>query len=51
LFTNVATSLHFSYMRYLENRLRERFGFLGTPLKLTIRKRAREESGARKGPK
>jgi GTP-binding protein len=51
LFTNVATSLHFSYERYLENRLRERFGFVGTPLKLTVRKRAREGTGARKGPK
>jgi GTP-binding protein len=51
LFTNVATSLHFSYERYLENRLRERFGFVGTPLKLLVRKRARDAAGARKGPK
>jgi GTP-binding protein len=51
LFTNVATSLHFSYERYLDNRLRERFGFVGTPLKLLVRKRAREGAGARKGPK
>lgn len=51
LFTNVATSLHFSYERYLDNRLRERFGFVGTPLKLTVRKRAREGSGARKAAK
>jgi GTP-binding protein len=49
LFTNVATSLHFSYERYLDNRLRERFGFVGTPLKLLVRKRAREGGGARKG--
>lgn len=48
LFTNVATSLHFSYERYLENRLRERFGFVGTPLKLTVRKRSRERAGVRK---
>ncbi len=42
LFTNVATKLHFSYERYLENRLREAYGFIGTPLKITIRKRSRE---------
>ena len=29
LFTNVATELHFSYERFLKNRLREKFGFLG----------------------
>ena len=31
-FTNVATTLHFSYIRFLENRLRESFGFAGTPI-------------------
>jgi GTP-binding protein len=51
LFTNVATKLHFSYERYLDNRLRERFGFMGTPLKIAVRKRSRERAGARKGPK
>ncbi len=29
--------LHFSYRRYLENRLRENFGFAGTPIRLTFR--------------
>jgi GTP-binding protein len=38
-FTNVATSFHFSYERYLTNQLRERFGFLGTPIRVTARKR------------
>ena len=33
-FTNVASSFHFSYERYLLNQLRERFGFLGTPIRL-----------------
>ena len=28
---------HFSYMRYLENRFRETYGFIGTPLKLIAR--------------
>jgi GTP-binding protein len=39
LFTNVATELHFSYERFLINRLRESFGFEGTPIRLTVRKR------------
>jgi GTP-binding protein len=41
LFTNVATELHFSYERFLKNRLREKFGFLGTPIRLQIRRRKR----------
>jgi GTPase len=41
LFTNVATELHFSYERFLVNRLRESFGFEGTPIRLKIRKRTR----------
>jgi GTP-binding protein len=39
LFTNVASELHFSYERYLLNELREAFGFEGTPIRLTIRRR------------
>ncbi len=39
LFTNVATELHFSYERYLVNRLRESFGFEGTPIRLMVRRR------------
>ncbi|MCE1228897.1 MAG: hypothetical protein LWX11_05350, partial [Firmicutes bacterium] len=31
--------LHFSYVRYLENRLRETFGFVGTPLRLSVQKK------------
>jgi GTP-binding protein len=42
LFTNVATSLHFSYERFLVNQLRETFGFEGSPIRLTIRKRTRK---------
>ena len=47
LFTNVATKFHFSYERYLENRLREAFGFVGTPLRITVRKRSRARSQGR----
>ena len=41
LFTNVATELHFSYERFLKNRLRDRFGFLGTPIRLQVRRKTR----------
>lgn len=41
LFTNVAASLHFSYLRYITNRLREEYGFTGTPIRLHVRRRAR----------
>lgn len=40
-FTNVATTFHFSYERFLLNRLREHFGFLGTPIRMQVRRRAR----------
>ncbi|MCL4426261.1 MAG: ribosome biogenesis GTPase Der [Firmicutes bacterium] len=37
LFVNDPELAHFSYRRYLENRLREAFGFEGTPLRLVLR--------------
>jgi len=39
LFTNRAVTLHFSYQRFLENQIRQAFGFLGTPI--WIKNRAR----------
>jgi GTP-binding protein len=42
-FTNVATTFHFSYQRYLQNRLRQEFGFEGTPIRLHVRARRRSE--------
>ncbi|MEG0277062.1 MAG: ribosome biogenesis GTPase Der [Coprobacillus sp.] len=39
LFTNEPQYLHFSYKRYLENRLRSAFGFEGTPIHIICRKR------------
>lgn len=39
LFTNDPQYLHFSYKRYLENRLREAFGFEGAPIHIICRKR------------
>ena len=38
-FTNVATTFHFSYERFLINQLRERFGFEGTPIRFHVRTR------------
>jgi len=38
-FANDAALIHFSYRRYLENRLREEFSFDGTPVKLVFRDR------------
>ena len=38
-FTNVAASFHFSYERFLINRLREEFGFFGTPIRIQVRRR------------
>jgi len=40
-FTNVATTFHFSYERFLVNRLRESFGYDGTPVRIQVRARAR----------
>ena len=42
-FVNEAELMHFSYLRFLENRLRESFGFEGTPLKLVVRNRKEKE--------
>jgi GTP-binding protein len=39
-FAREAGSVHFSYRRYLENKLRDAFGFLGTPIQLVVRERA-----------
>ena len=42
VFTNVATRFHFSYERFLVNKLRESFGFVGTPIRLRVRRRTRK---------
>ncbi|MCR5223411.1 MAG: ribosome biogenesis GTPase Der [Lachnospiraceae bacterium] len=39
VFVNDKELMHFSYTRYLENRIREAFGFRGTPLRFIIRER------------
>ncbi len=39
IFVNDRELMHFSYTRYLENKIREAFGFRGTPLRLIVRER------------
>jgi len=34
--------IHFSYRRYLENQLRDRFGFVGSPIKMMFQSRQDE---------
>jgi GTP-binding protein len=49
-FTNVATTFHFSYERFLINKLREEFGFIGSPIRIQVRRRDRNTNvgGVRK---
>ena len=58
-FANDSAAIHFSYRRYLENRLRAEFGFDGTPIKLIFRdresarlprRRSSRRATARQGP-
>jgi len=42
-FVNDPSAVHFSYERYLENRLREAFGFEGTAFRLQFRPRSKTE--------
>lgn len=41
-FCNNAELFHFSYQRYLENQIRQTFGFKGTPIKIIVRERGEE---------
>ena len=43
MFVNEEELFHFSYQRYIENKLREVFGFEGTPIKLVIRQKGSDE--------
>ncbi|MEO8252044.1 MAG: ribosome biogenesis GTPase Der [Chloroflexota bacterium] len=47
IFVNDPELIHFSYRRYLENKIRADYGFLGTPIKLIFRQRVSEESARR----
>lgn len=46
LFVNDPELMHFSYLRYLENRIREKFPFEGTPLRLQVKRAAPEKKEA-----
>lgn len=43
VFVNDKELMHFSYTRYLENKLREAFGFAGTPIRILVRERGEKE--------
>lgn len=43
IYTNFPEAIHFSYKRYIENRLREAFGFQGTPVRVFFRGRKRRD--------
>jgi GTP-binding protein len=47
IFVNDPEIVHFSYKRYLENRIRDGYGFLGTPIRLIFRRRESEEAARR----
>jgi GTP-binding protein len=47
IFVNDPELIHFSYRRYLENRIRDAYGFLGTPIRLIFRERASEAAARR----
>jgi len=53
LFTNQKEPLHFSYQRFLENQLRAKFDYVGTPVRFVqrLRKRDRRPSGTRLRPR
>ena len=42
LFCNDIELFHYSYRRYIENKIREVFGFVGTPIRMTIRQKGDE---------
>ena len=39
LFVNKKAYFHFSYLRYLERKLRDKFGFVGTPIQLEFKEK------------
>jgi GTP-binding protein len=43
LFVNDKKLMHFSYLRFIENQIRETFGFRGTSIRLIVRERSEKE--------
>jgi len=48
MFVNRPEGVHFSYVRYLENRIRDAFGFGGNPVRIVLRRRRRGDDSAEK---
>ena len=46
VFVNNAGLFHFSYQRYIENCIRDAFGFAGTPIKLVVRQKGENAENA-----
>ena len=44
VFVNDKKLMHFSYLRYLENKIRDAFGFRGTALRFIVRERKEKEA-------
>ena len=44
--TNEPENVHFSYQRYIQNQLRKRFGFEGTPIRIRYRSKRRKTDAA-----
>jgi len=47
-FANNAEQIHWGYERYLENRIREKYGFTGTPIKIVFRSREEKDDKEKK---
>jgi len=43
LFVNDPSLMHFTYLRFLENRIRDEYGFIGTPIRLVVRPRREDD--------
>jgi GTP-binding protein len=48
-FVNNVKAFHFSYRRYLENKIREKYGFHGTPITIELRDSMDKFKGKGKG--
>jgi GTPase len=48
VFVNYPDGVHFSYLRYIENNLRQSFGFHGTPIRIFAKRRRPEDGQSRK---
>ncbi len=51
VFVNYPAGVHFSYLRYIENNLRESFGFRGTPVRIFAKTRREESPGRKQKPR